>query len=149
MTVNAFACSSKNDRLNFAVDIVSAYVSKNVLPSKDLPGLVISVHDALAGLGRLSAVPTVKDADFVKPTPAQIRKSITPDALTSFIDGNSYRTLKRHLRAHGLDPHTYRERYGLPADYPMIAPSYSEQRSALAKGFGLGRPGRRAEKQAA
>lgn len=83
-----------------------------------------------------------------KPTPAQIRKSITPDALISFIDGKQYKMLKRHLRAHGLDPHAYRERYGLPADYPTTAPSYSEQRSALAKGLGLGSFGGRAGQQA-
>jgi predicted transcriptional regulator len=61
----------------------------------------------------------------------------------SFIDGKTYKTLKRHLAAHGLDPHSYRERYGLPADYPMVAPSYAEKRSALAKSIGLGVPGAR------
>ena len=79
-----------------------------------------------------------------RPTAAQIRKSITPDALTSFVDGKRYKTLKRHLSKHGLDPHSYRAKFGLPTDYPMVSPSYSEARSALAKNIGLGRPGRAA-----
>ncbi len=72
-------------------------------------------------------------------TPAQIRKSIQQDGLVSFIDGKSYQTLKRHLGKHGLDMPAYRQRYGLPADYPSTAPGYSERRSALARSLGLGR----------
>jgi predicted transcriptional regulator len=83
-----------------------------------------------------------------KPTPAQIRKSVRHDGIVSFIDGKTYKTLKRHLSANGLDPYSYRERYGLPADYPMIAPSYAEQRSAIAKAIGLGQPGAIAGRQA-
>jgi len=74
-----------------------------------------------------------------KPTAAQIRKSITPDALISFIDGKPYRMLKRHLNTHGLTAKSYQERYGLPTNYPMTAPSYSAARSALATKMGLGR----------
>ncbi len=67
----------------------------------------------------------------------------------SFLDGRSYKTLKRHLTSHGLDPRAYRDRYGLPSDYPMVAPAYAEQRSALAKAIGLGVPGGQAKRQAA
>ena len=81
--------------------------------------------------------------DVEKPSPAQIRKSVRPDGIVSFIDGKTYKTLKRHLTSHGLDPRSYRERYGLPADYPMVAPSYAEKRSQLAKQIGLGVPGGR------
>ena len=90
--------------------------------------------------------------ELEKPTPAQIRKSITHDGLVSFVDGKTYKTLKRHLTGAGLDPASYRQRYGLPSDYPMTAPSYSEQRSALAKSLGLGqqrRTGTDAEEKAA
>ncbi|MBE7186618.1 MAG: MucR family transcriptional regulator, partial [Methylobacterium mesophilicum] len=69
-----------------------------------------------------------------------IRRSVRPDGIVSFIDGKTYKTLKRHLSANGFDPRSYRERYGLPADYPMVAANYAAQRSALAKAIGLGQP---------
>ncbi|BAU91179.1 MucR family transcriptional regulator [Methylorubrum populi] len=131
-----------------AAEIVMAYVSNNVLPAKDLPTLIGEVHAALAGLGGTVA-PAAAEPKVEKPTAAAIKKSITPDALISFIDGKPYKTLKRHLGMHGLDAYSYRARYGLPSDYPMTAPSYSERRSALAKDLGLGRLGGRARKQAA
>ncbi|MDP4022435.1 MucR family transcriptional regulator [Methylobacterium sp. NEAU 140] len=127
-----------------AGDIVSAYVSNNPVRPADLPELIASVHAAVAGLA--SGQPAGAAAEAVeKPTPAQIRKSITPDALISFIDGKGYKTLKRHLTSNGLSPETYRERFGLPRDYPMVAAAYTERRSALARSIGLGRPGARAE----
>ena len=118
-----------------AVEVVSAYVSNNSVRTADLPELIASVHAALGNLGKpaASAEPQVE-----KLTPAQIKKSVTPEAIISFIDGKPYKTLRRHLTKHGLDPHTYRQRYGLPNDYPMVTASYSEQRSALAKNLGLG-----------
>jgi predicted transcriptional regulator len=128
-----------SDIIGLSAAIVSAYVAKNILPSRDLPGLLMSVHATLAGLGNAAATSAKSEIEVEKPSPAQIRKSITPDALTSFIDGRPYKTLKRHLGTHGLDPFSYRERYGLPRDYPMTAPSYSERRSALAKSLRLGR----------
>ncbi|TXN57906.1 MucR family transcriptional regulator, partial [Methylobacterium sp. WL18] len=82
-----------------------------------------------------------------KPSAAQIRKSVQHDGIVSFIDGKTYKTLKRHLTANGLSPQSYRERYGLPTDYPMVAPSYAEQRSALAKAIGLGQPGAMADRE--
>ena len=89
--------------------------------------------------------PIVVEAEINKPTPVQIRKSVGSDGIMSFIDGKTYKTLKRHLTSRGLDPKSYRDRYGLPSDYPMVAPSYAEQRSALAKAIGLGKPGAMAE----
>ena len=96
----------------------------------------------MAGLGSdTSSGATVSAENADKPTPAQIRKSVRPEGIVSFIDGKTYKTLKRHLTKHGLNPQSYRDRYGLPGDYPMVAPSYAAQRSALAKAIGLGRPG--------
>lgn len=131
--------------------LTAAYAAGSRFPASALPDVLTAVHGALSGLEQGSAtgaVPAVAPT-VAAPSPAEIRKSIRPDGLVSFIDGRSYKTLKRHLRAHGLTPEGYRERYGLPADYPMVAPSYSAQRSALAKAIGLGVPGAMAPMQAA
>ena len=131
-------------------ELVAAYVSNNPVPAAELPALITRVHGAIAGLvsGTLTAdAGAAVQADVEKPSAAQIRKSVRPDGIVSFIDGKTYKTLKRHLRANGLDPQSYRDRYGLPADYPMVAPSYAEQRSALAKAIGLGQPGAMAERE--
>jgi predicted transcriptional regulator len=116
--------------------IVAAYVEANRIAGADLPSLIQSTYTALRDAGRTAPA---KSEAFVKPTAAQIRKSITPDALISFIDGRHYRMLKRHLTTHGLTAKTYQERYGLPLNYPITAPSYSAARSALATKMGLGR----------
>ncbi|WP_336487350.1 MucR family transcriptional regulator [Methylobacterium nigriterrae] len=124
-------------RLEQAAEIVSAYVSHNSVAMPELPAVIRNVHGALLGL----ATPEpVKVETFEKATPAQIRRSITPNGLISFIDGRSYKTLKRHLAAHGLYPQSYRRRYGLPDDYPMVAADYAARRSELARSIGLGRP---------
>ncbi|MGH1570870.1 MucR family transcriptional regulator [Methylobacterium sp. P31] len=123
-----------------ASDIVSAYVSNNSVPISELPGLLAGVHAALTKLSAPAAAAT-EAAD--KPTPAQIRKSVTPDALISFIDGKPYKTLKRHLSRNGLTIEQYRERFGLPRDYPSTAASYSAQRSELARSLGLGQQRRK------
>ncbi|SDA24467.1 transcriptional regulator, MucR family [Methylobacterium sp. UNC378MF] len=134
------APTSQLDFIERTVDVVAAYVSNNSLPSAELPALIASIHEALNAIGSGPAAPAAESVE--RPTPAQIRKSIRPDGLISFIDGKSYKTLKRHLTKHGLDPQSYRERYGLPADYPTTSANYSAQRSALAKSLGLGQPGR-------
>ncbi|MCJ2132586.1 MucR family transcriptional regulator, partial [Methylobacterium sp. J-026] len=117
--------------------LVAAYVSNNPVPAAELPALIARVHGAVAGLAAGTLRPetgaAAQQADPDRPSAAQIRKSVRPDGIVSFIDGKTYKTLKRHLTSHGLDPRGYRDRYGLPADYPMVAPSYAEQRSALAK----------------
>ena len=123
------------DRIQLTAEIVSAYVSNNSVRPADMAELIVSTHAALSGLGSSAALaaPAVG-----KPTPSQIRKSITPDALISFVDGKPYKTLKRHLGGAGLTIEQYRERFGLPRDYPSTAANYSAQRSALAKSLGLG-----------
>lgn len=117
-------------------DIVTAYLSRNHLQTIEVPRLIAEVHGALR---------TAVEGDIVpegppKPTPAEIRRSITHEALISFEDGRPYKSLRRHLGKRGLSPDTYREKWGLPPDYPMTAPGYSEFRSALARKHGLGRP---------
>ena len=128
--------AQSDNHIELTVDIVAAYVSNNSLPAAGLADLIASVHGGLVGL-RTPAAPAAP-AETEKPTAAQIRKSITPDGLVSFVDGKMYKTLKRHLTGAGLDPVSYRKQYGLPNDYPMVAASYAAARSALAKSFGLG-----------
>ena len=137
------------DSIGHAAEIVAAYVSNNSVRAADLPGLITSVHAAVTGLANGDSKVGSTELAIEKATPAQVRKSITHDGIVSFIDGRSYKTLKRHLTSHGLTPERYRERYGLPADYPMTSPSYSEMRSSLAKTIGLGVVGARATRAAA
>ncbi|WP_245524623.1 MucR family transcriptional regulator [Methylobacterium nonmethylotrophicum] len=124
----------QTELVGLAADIVSSYVANNNLQVTELPGLIASVHASLVALGQPPA-PAVEET---RATPAQIRKSVTPDHLISFIDGKPYRSLKRHLTSQGLTPADYRQKFGLPHDYPMVAASYAAQRSALAKSLGLG-----------
>lgn len=147
MTTDELITGSSNDLLDLTAELVSAYVANNTVPARELANLVVSVHAAFAGLGASVALASV-DTEARKPTAAQIRKSVTPDVLISFVDGRSYKSLKRHLNAHGLTPDSYRARYGLPSDYPMIAANYAAQRSAIAKQIGLGYPGAQAKRQA-
>lgn len=126
----------KADLEALTADVVAAYVANNKIPVSELAGLISSVHAALSNAGQPEPEPAPEQQ---KATPAQVRKSITPDALISFEDGRPYKTLKRHLTLRGLSMEAYREKWGLPKDYPSTAPSYSAQRSALAKSLGLGR----------
>lgn len=123
------------------VSLVAAYVANNPVPVFELPGLITKVHGAVAGLANGTPGVAAAASEIEKPTSAQIRKSVRDDGIISFIDGKTYKTLKRHLTGHGFDPKSYRDRYGLPSDYPMVARSYAAQRSALAKSIGLGQPG--------
>jgi predicted transcriptional regulator len=113
---------------------VSAYVSNNSVPSGDLPALINQVHSALNNVGG----PAPKEA--AKPEPAvSIRKSVTPNFIVSLFDGKKYKSLKRHIRvSHDMTPEQYRTFWGLPRDYPMVAPNYAKARSELAKSTGLG-----------
>jgi predicted transcriptional regulator len=138
--------AAATDYVQLTAEVVSAYVSKNSVRPADMAELIASTHAALAGLGQSTAVEAPATA---KLTASQIRKSITPDALISFIDGKPYKTLKRHLTGNGLTFDEYRERYGLPRDYPSVAASYSETRSALAKSLGLGQQRKKAAPKAA
>lgn len=127
------------------VDLLAAFVSNNTVGSKDLPELIASTHAALAALNDQQAsfapVPAAEAEPESEYRPAvTARKSLGKrDHILSMIDGKPYKTLKRHLSRHGLTPDQYRARYKLPADYPMVAPAYSEARSAAAKRIGLGR----------
>ena len=123
--------------IEIAAEIVAAYVSNNSVPAPELPALIGTIHRTLHELSSSATQEAGDQAEKV--TSAQIRRSIRPDALISFIDGKPYKTLKRHLAGHGLDSDGYRGRYGLPRDYPMVAASYAAQRSELAKALGLGR----------
>jgi len=125
------------DYVTMTADLVSAYVSSNSIPASELAGLLSSIHAALSGLTAGGTTKPAKDG-IEKLTPAQIKKSITPEALISFEDGKPYKTLKRHLTLRGLSPEAYRAKHGLPADYPMTSASYSAQRSELARAAGLG-----------
>ncbi|MDP4023891.1 MucR family transcriptional regulator [Methylobacterium sp. NEAU 140] len=135
------------DIIEFTGDIVAAYVSNNPVPVSELPALITRVHAAISGLGMGGVGAAPAEAEVEKPTPAQIRRSVQPDGIVSFLDGRAYKTLKRHLTSQGLTPDGYRARYGLPADYPMVAPAYSQARSNLAKAIGLGQPGAMAERE--
>ena len=122
-----------SDYTTLSADIVSAYVTKNSVQPSDLPDLIASVHSALQALNApQQAAPEKREP------PVSIKKSITPDYLISLEDGKRYKSLKRHLTGRGLTPEQYREKWGLPRDYPMVAPNYAKQRSELAKALGLG-----------
>jgi predicted transcriptional regulator len=115
-------------------DIVSAFVGHNPVAIAELPQLIRLVHGALGA-------PQAEEPEVSpqkRATPTQIRKSITPEALISFEDGRAYAMLKRHLRTQGLTPEEYRAKWGLPADYPIVAPAYSAKRSEFAKAAGFG-----------
>jgi predicted transcriptional regulator len=132
---------SRQDLMALTAGVVGAFVGNHKVTAADLPGLIQSVHAALSTAGMSPAVEEASPT--VKATPAQIRKSITPDALISFEDGKPYKTLKRHLGTFGLTLEQYRAKWGLPSDYPTVAPTYSEARSAMAKALGLGHGGRK------
>jgi len=121
-------------------DIVSAYVSNNTVPASDIPSLISQVHSALM---RVSGGPSDTQPEPLKPAIA-VKKSITPDYLVCLEDGKKFKSLKRHLRTqYNMTPEAYREKWGLPPDYPMVAPNYAAARSQLAKQMGLGQQRRR------
>lgn len=125
------------DVLDLTADIIAAYVSNNKISAEALPELIASTYAALNQAGS-GVEPEPEQEDFTK-SKAEIRKSITGSHIISFIDNKPYRSLKRHLSTNGYTPESYRERFGLPKDFPMVAPDYAAQRSALAKSMGLGR----------
>lgn len=120
--------------------IVSAYVGSNNVAANDIPGLIQSVHGTLKGIETGEAAPAP-----VAQTPAvSVKKSITPDYIVCLEDGRRFKSLKRHLSTkYDLSPDAYRAKWGLPKDYPMVAPNYAASRSALAKSMGLGQGGRK------
>jgi predicted transcriptional regulator len=134
--------NSKPDALGpimeMTVQLVSAYVQKNSVPISEFPVLIETVHTKLKSLSGLTVEEPAPAPEKLKPA-VPVKKSITPEYLVSLEDGKHYRTLKRHLSKLGLTPSEYREKWGLPYDYPMVARSYAAKRSELAKSMGLGR----------
>jgi predicted transcriptional regulator len=142
-----------NDKLRELVaEVAAAYFSNSHVGVSDIPNVVNQIAASLSGVGGPAGEAEPAEAPAAAParlTPAQVRKSITEDGLISFEDGRRYKTLKRHLAVRGLTPAEYREKWGLPRDYPLVAASYSAKRSALAKTLGLGQGGRQPAKAAA
>ena len=126
--------------IKLTADIVSAYVANNSVPSADLPALIGQVHSALT---RVSSGQSESPSEPPKPA-VSVKKSITPDHIVCLEDGKKFKSLKRHLRTqYSMTPEQYREKWGLPPDYPMVAPNYAAARSQLAKKMGLGQQRRR------
>ena len=123
--------------LGLTSQIVSAYVSKNSVQASDLPNLINSVHQSLATLGQPQA-PAEAPAELKPAVP--VKKSVTPDYIVCLEDGKKLKMLKRHLQSsYGITPDEYRAKWGLPSDYPMVAPNYAKARSDLALKLGLGK----------
>ncbi|MBJ6127539.1 MucR family transcriptional regulator [Microvirga splendida] len=127
--------------IELSADIVSAYVSNNSVPASELPTLLGSVHTALT-----KAVQRQNQEPHAELTPAvPVKKSVTPDAIICLEDGKKFKSLKRHLRTtYDMTPEQYRAKWGLPADYPMVAPNYAKARSELARTMGLGQQRKKA-----
>src|SRR5215210_2129676 len=125
--------------LTLTADIVAAHVSNNSVAVNDLPNLIQNIHSALSGITRSASRPEARPEPKVS-----IRASIKPDYIVCLEDGKRLKMLKRHLMTHyNLTPDQYRQKWGLNADYPMVAPNYAEQRRKLAKSIGLGTKRRR------
>lgn len=120
--------------LELTAQIVSSHVANNPISSEELPGMIKYVYDALHGAGRA-------EPELERPQPAvPIKRSVFPDYIVCLEDGKKLKMLKRHLQsAYGMSPEQYRERWGLPSDYPLVAPNYAQRRSHLAREIGLGR----------
>ena len=118
-------------------EVVSAYVAKNSVQATELPKLIQSVHEAFKSLGQ----PVATEVAPEPPKPAvPVRKSVTDEYIISLEDGRKLKSMKRYLAGLGMTPADYRAKWGLPADYPMVAPNYAQARSELAKAIGLGQP---------
>jgi predicted transcriptional regulator len=133
---------AKQDLVEMAAEIVSAYVSANSVAAQDLPGLIRTVHAALKDVsGAVPASPETNQEPAVA-----IKKSVTPDYIVCLEDGKKFKSLKRHLRTrYGMTPDEYRAKWGLAHDYPMVAPNYAKERSNLAKRMKLGHARKAAE----
>ena len=128
--------AESSQSIELAAEIVAAFVANNSLPIAELPALIQSTHAALL---RLASGPVDTAPQVEKKEPAvSIRKSLTPDFLVCLDDGKKFKSLRRHLATLGMTPDQYRAKWGLPSDYPMVAPNYAAARSQLAKQSGLG-----------
>lgn len=132
--------SEKAELIDMTTEIVSAYVGHNSVGPDEIPNLIHKVFAALSEAALGGSAAEEQQAEPAVP----IRKSITPDYIICLEDGKKFKSLKRHLRTHyNLSPEEYREKWGLPRDYPMVAPNYAQARSRLAKKMGLGQSGQR------
>jgi Predicted transcriptional regulator len=126
--------------IELAADIVAAYVSNNTVPASELSSLIFEVVNALT---KVQGGPVESEPEPAKPA-VPLKKSVTPEYIICLEDGKKFKSLKRHLRTHyDMSPEEYREKWNLPPDYPMVAPSYAAARSELAKKMGLGQQRRR------
>jgi predicted transcriptional regulator len=126
--------SNAHDLLALTTEIVAAHVSNNTVAVSDLPLLINQVYQSLSSIGAAQPIAADRPQPAVNP-----KKSVTPDYIVCLEDGKKLKMLKRHLKtAYNMSPEEYRDRWGLPADYPMVAPNYAKQRSRLAKEIGLG-----------
>jgi predicted transcriptional regulator len=138
---------SEAELRQLVAEVAAAYFANSHVSPGEIPSVINQIAMSLGGVGVVAA-PSEPEPGPAKATGAQVRKSITPDALISFEDNKPYKTLRRHLATRGLTPEQYREKWGLPADYPMVAPTYSAARSELAKSLGLGQRGQAARRKA-
>jgi predicted transcriptional regulator len=133
---------ARDDMLRMAVDVIAAYLSNNQVAGSQISEIIHSVFNSLTSL---DAPPTEAPAEAPKPA-TSIRRSVTPDYIVCLEDGKKLKMLKRHLRtAYNMTPEEYRAKWNLPADYPMVAPNYAQQRSDFAKRIGLGRKAQQQE----
>jgi predicted transcriptional regulator len=132
-----------SDTLHIAAELVASFVTNNHLPAGELPALIQTIHVALTRLR--DGVETQGPEEQTTAPAVSIRQSITPEYLICLEDGKHFKSLRRHLARHGLTPEQYRTKWKLPSDYPMVAPKYAAQRSALAKKIGLGQLGGKGE----
>ena len=130
--------TEKSDVVALTAEIVAAYVRNNTVASDDLAELIAKVHRALSAISQ--GLPPGRESEKGDQKPAvPVKRSVHGDYIVCLEDGKKFKSLKRHLRTHyNLSPERYREKWGLPADYPMVAPKYAEARSVLAKKIGLG-----------
>jgi predicted transcriptional regulator len=135
---------SDTDLVVLTGEVAAAYFANNTVETEKIAAVIATIHSALKAVSD-GVEPEPELEETPRATPAQIRKSITPDFLISFIDGRKFKTLRRHLSIQGLTPEDYRERYGLPANYPMVSPNYSAARSQMALAAGLGQGGRQSK----
>jgi predicted transcriptional regulator len=131
----------RSEIIEMTADIVSAFVSNNSVPATEVPALIQSIHRALSGVS--TSTEPVESAPREPAVP--LKKSVNPDFIVCLEDGRKFKSLKRHLRTkYNMSPEEYRSKWGLPKDYPMVAPNYAKARSDLAKQMGLGQGGRAA-----
>jgi predicted transcriptional regulator len=131
--------SSERSLIELTAQIVAAYLGNNAVPAGDIANLINQVHAALT---RIVGAPTAIPAEALKPA-VPVKRSIASDYIVCLEDGKKFKSLRRHLRTLNMTPQQYREKWGLPSDYPMVAPNYAAARSQLAKQMGLGQQRRR------